>query len=206
MTQVKVILIAVLAVAMGAAAFTALNVRPALAQAAYAAGDMALGREDASVTVIEYASMTCPHCATFHIKTFKAFKEKYIDTGKVRMIFREFPFDQDALRASMLARCAGEDRYFGMLDVLFRQQYKWAGKQNSVSLLTQLARLSGMSKEDVDSCLSNETLMNEILQTRMTGHQKNGVDSTPTFLVNGDKYTGAIELPEWDDILAKYLN
>tara|TARA_R110002167_G_scaffold175612_3_gene374896 strand:- start:1064 stop:1684 length:621 start_codon:yes stop_codon:yes gene_type:complete len=205
MTQVKVFMVALVAMLAGVVALGSLAVRPALAEAAYVSGDISLGAEDAPVTVIEYASMTCPHCATFHIKTFKAFKEKYIDTGKVRFTFREFPFDQDALRASMLARCSGEERYFGMLDLLFRQQFKWAGKENSVSLLAQLVRFSGMSKETVESCLANETLMNEILQTRMIGHQKNGVDSTPTFLVNGDKFTGAIELPEWDDILAKYL-
>ncbi len=206
MTQVKVFLFAVIAAMSGVVAINSLAVRPALAEAAYAEGEMSLGSESAPVTIIEYASMTCPHCATFHIKTFKDLKEKYIDTGKVRMIFREFPFDQYALQGSMLARCSGEERYFGMLDLLFRQQYKWAKAENPTAMLAQIARFSGMSKEDFESCMSNETLVNQILQTRMTGHEKLGVDSTPTFLVNGDKFTGAMTLAEWDDILAKYLH
>ena len=206
MTQVKVFLLAVIAVMSGVVALNVLAVRSALAEAAYAEGDMVLGSESAPVTIIEYASMTCPHCATFHIKTFKDFKDKYIDTGKVRMIFREFPFDQYALQGAMLARCSGEDRYFAMLDMLFRQQYKWAKAENPTAMLAQLARFSGMSKEDFEACLSNEALVNQILQTRMTGHEQLGVDSTPTFLVNGDKFTGALTLDEWDDVLAKYLN
>ena len=206
MTQLKVLLVAMIAVIAGTAAVTTLPSRPAMAQAAYAEGDMVLGSADAPVTIIEYASMTCPHCATFHVETFKDFKAKYIESGKVRFIFREFPFDQFALQGSMLARCSGADRYFTMLDLLFRQQNKWAKSENPTQALGQIARFSGMSQETFDRCIGNETLMNQILKTRMTAHQEQGVGSTPTFIVNDDKYTGAMTLAEWDDILAKYLN
>ena len=201
MTQFKAFLVAIVMSAAGM-----LAALPAVAAMDYATGDMAIGREDAPVTVIEYASMTCPHCAHFHTTTFKAFKEKYIDTGKVRLIFREFPFDQYALQASMLARCAGKDRYFGMVDVLFRQQLKWARSPKPTEELEKIGRLGGISKEQFESCLKNESLMNQILETRLKGNEEHGIDSTPSFLVNGDKYTGAMSLSEWDDILAKYLN
>jgi len=171
-----------------------------------AEGDMALGRADAPVTVIEYASMTCPHCATFHNDTFKALKEKYIDTGQVRMVFREFPLDGVALRASMLARCAGEERFFGMLDVLFRQQEKWGRSQDPVGALTKLARMGGLSEEDVAACWSNETLMNSILDTRLKGHNEFQISSTPSFVVNGTTVAGALTMAEWDELLAKHLN
>src|SRR5687768_5061793 len=116
-------------------------------QTDWAKGDMALGKPDAPVTVIEYASMTCPHCAHFHAETLKAFKEKYVDTGKVRLIFREFPFDGLALRASMLARCAGAERYFPMLDVLFQQQNQWTRAKDPMAALAQIGRLAGVSPQ-----------------------------------------------------------
>lgn len=207
MTQIKVLLFVMVAAFVGVTASLGLGVRPAMAaEATFADGDMALGEKEAPVTVIEYASMTCPHCADFHINTFEAFKEKYVDTGKVRMIFREFPFDEQALRASMLARCSGEDRYFAVVSLLFKQKSQWAGKENYLQILSQLARFTGMSKADFDACMASEPLINQILQTRKTGHEEFKVGSTPSFIVNGDLYTGAMTLSEWDDILAKYLN
>lgn len=206
MTQLKVLYIVMVAALVGVTTSLGLGVRPAAAEAGFATGDMALGDKNAPVTVIEYASMTCSHCANFHNSTFKDLKEKYIDTGKVRMIFREFPFDEAALRGSMLARCSGEDRYFAVVDLLFKQRTQWVGKQNFVEVLGQLARFTGMSSEEFKSCMTNEALIKQILQTRQTGHEEFGVDSTPSFLVNGDKYTGSMSLSEWDDILAKYLN
>ena len=174
-------------------------------QVAWAKGDMALGKADAPVTVIEYASMTCPHCARFHAETFKAFKEKYVDTGKVRMIFREFPFDGLALRASMLARCAGPERYFPMLDVLFQQQRQWTGAKDPVAALAQIGRLGGVSQEKFEACMKSEELSNAIVQNRLEGQQKHGVESTPTFVIDGEKLTGALTLAQLDEALAKKL-
>lgn len=174
-------------------------------QLAWAKGDMALGKADAPVTVIEYASMTCPHCARFHAETFKAFKEKYVDAGKVRMIFREFPFDGLALRASMLARCAGPERYFPMLEVLFQQQKQWTSAKDPLAALAQIGRLGGVSQEKFDACMKSEELSNAIVQNRLEGQQKHGVDSTPTFLIEGEKLTGALTLAQLDEALAKKL-
>jgi len=190
MTQVKV-----LVVAFALAAALLLGGPPAVAaDAGYAQGDMAVGAADAPVTVIEYASMTCPHCANFHLKTFKELKAKYIDTGQVRMIFREFPFDPLALQASMLARCAGEKRYFGMIEVLFRQQAKWAQASNPQAVLAKIARLGGISKERFESCMGNRALADVVLKNRLEGNKKYGVDSTPSFIVNGKKTSGAMTM------------
>jgi len=188
------------------AAFMLAAAAPAAAQEpAWAKGDMALGKADAPVTVIEYASMTCPHCARFHAETFKAFKEKYVDTGKVRMIFREFPFDGLALRASMLARCAGPERYFPMLEVLFQQQKQWTAAKDPLVALAQIGRLGGVSQEKFDACMKSEELSNAIVQNRLEGQQKHGVESTPTFVIEGEKLTGALTLAQLDEALAKKL-
>ena len=171
----------------------------------YAVGDMVLGAKDAPVTVIEYASMTCPHCANFHMGTFKELKTKYIDTGKVRMIFREFPFDPVALQASMLARCAGEKRYFGMLNVLFKSQMKWAKAANPQQALGTIARLGGFTEARFQTCMRDQKLADMILQTRLDGNKKFEVESTPSFIVNGEKTSGNMTIDKWDELLADLL-
>jgi protein-disulfide isomerase len=174
-------------------------------QADWAKGEMALGKPDAPVTIIEYASMTCPHCARFHTETLTAFKEKYVDTGKVRLIFREFPFDGLALRASMLARCAGPDRYFPMLDVLFQQQRQWSSAKDPMAALAQIGRLAGVSPAEFEACMKSEELQNAVVQNRLEGQQKHQVESTPTFIIDGEKHAGALTLAQLDEILAKKL-
>ena len=210
MTQVKVffsammpaVLIVVFALSIGAIA-------PAQAAEAgkktYAEGDMIIGAEDAAVTIIEYASMTCPHCANFHLGTFKELKAKYIDTGKVRIIFREFPFDSMALHASMLARCAGEDRYFAMLNVLFKNQLKWARAKDPAEGLGKFARLAGFSQAKFKACMTDEALADMIIKTRMDGAKEFNVDSTPTFIVNGEKTSGNMTMDKWDELLGKII-
>lgn len=170
-----------------------------------ASGDMALGAKDAPVTIIEYASMTCPHCANFHMGPFKELKAKYIDTGKVRMIFREFPFDPLALQAAILARCAGEKRYFGMLNVLFKSQSKWARAADPLQALAKIARLGGFTEARFKACMTNQGLADKILQSRLTGSKEFGVDSTPSFIVNGVKTSGNMTIAKWDALLATYL-
>ena len=174
-------------------------------QTDWAKGDMAIGSPDAPVTVVEYASMTCPHCAHFHTETMKAFKEKYVETGKVRLIFREFPFDGLALRASMLARCAGPDRYFPMLDVLFQQQRQWTSAKDPMAALSQIGRLAGVSPQKFEACMKDEELQKAVVQNRLDGQQKHGVESTPTFVIDGEKHSGALTLAQLDEILAKKL-
>ena len=171
----------------------------------YAVGDMELGAKDAPVTIIEYASMTCSHCANFHMGPFRELKAKYIDTGKVRMIFREFPFDPVALQASMLARCVGAKRYFGMLNVLFKSQAKWANSSEPQQALAKIARLGGFTEARFKACMTNQDLADMILESRLNGSKKFGVDSTPSFIVNGVKTSGNMTATEWDKLLANYL-
>ena len=174
-------------------------------ESAYAVVDMELGAKDAPVTIIEYASMTCSHCANFHMGPFKELKAKYIDTGKVRIIFREFPFDPVALQASMLARCVGEKRYFGMLNVLFKSQAKWANSSEPQQALAKIARLGGFTEARFKACMTNQELADMILKSRLNGSKKFGVDSTPSFIVNGVKTSGNMTVAEWDMLLATYL-
>ena len=167
--------------------------------------EMALGAQDAPVTVVEYASMTCPHCATFHATTLPELKTKYIDTGKVRMIFREFPFDPRAEAAFMLARCS-KDNYFPMIDVLFRQQEGWAAVQNARDALLQIAKLAGFSQESFEACLTDQKLLEDVRSVRERGAKEFGVDSTPTFFINGNRYPGALSIAEMSAIIDPLLS
>jgi len=172
-----------------------------LAQAP-ALGERSLGSANAPVTIIEYASATCPHCASFHKNTFPALKKDYIDTGKVRFVFREFPFDDLALAAFMLARCAPEDKYFPLLDVLFEQQETWA-RQNPKEELFKIAQLAGFSRESFEACLKNEEIAKGVIAIRNTAAESYGVDSTPTFFVNGEELKGSQSLDEFKQMIDK---
>ena len=152
-------------------------------------GDKILGSEDAKVTIVEYASATCPHCAAFHTKVYPELKKEFIDTGKVRFIAREFPLDDLALAAFMVARCVPDDKYFDMLSMLYEQQRTWAG-QNARDELLKLAKLAGLSEAQFDECLKNEDLAKGILDIRKDGADKYGVNATPTFYINGKKMEG----------------
>jgi protein-disulfide isomerase len=159
-----------------------------------------IGNADAPVTIVEYASMTCPHCATFHANTLPAIKEKYIDTGKARLIFREFPFDPRAEAAFMLSRCA-DDNYFAMVDVLFKQQRSWAPVDNARDALLQISRLAGFSQESFEACLTDQKLLDDIRAVRQRGADNFKVESTPTFFINGNKYSGALSIDEMSAII-----
>jgi len=166
-------------------------------------GDNSLGSPDAPVTIVEYASMTCPHCAHFHETAFPELKKKYIDTGKVRFIFREFPLDSLALAGSMLARCAGTDRFFPMIETLFAQQKEWV-VQKPLQPMLSLARQAGFSQQSFDECLANQDMQAGIEETR-TRAMKLGVNSTPTFFINGKIFRGGLTTEELDKQLAPYL-
>jgi protein-disulfide isomerase len=152
-------------------------------------GDKTLGPDDAKVTIVEYASATCPHCARFHTTTFQEVKKEFIDTGKVRFISREFPLDDLALAAFMVARCVPDDKYFAMLDTIYETQSTWAG-QNARAELLKMAKLAGLSEADFDKCLKDEALAKGILAIRKDGAKKYGVDATPTLYINGKKMEG----------------
>ena len=159
-----------------------------------------LGKEDAKVTIVEYASMTCPHCAHFAETTFPEIKTKYIDTGKVRFIFREFPFDPRAEAGFMLARCAG-DNYFPMVDVLFKQQQTWAAAENVKDAMFQLSKLAGFTQESFNACLTDQALLEQVRAVQKRGADEFKVDSTPTFFINGKTYKGALSVEEMSAII-----
>ncbi len=167
--------------------------------------EKALGKDDAPVTIVEYASMTCPHCAHFHEQTLPELKTKYIDTGKVRLILREFPFDPRAEAGFMLARCSN-DNYFAMVDVLFKQQQGWAAAQDAKSALLQIAKLAGFSQESFEACLTDQKLLDEVRAVRERGAKDFGVDSTPTFFINGGRYPGALSIAELSAIIDPLLS
>jgi protein-disulfide isomerase len=166
--------------------------------------EMSMGNDKASVTVIEYASMTCPHCAHFQETTFPELKKRYIDTGKIRYIFREFPLDSLAAAAFMLARCAGEkdsSRYFAMIDTMFKQQRTWAVEKPLPPLLA-LSKQAGFSEQSFNACLSNQKVLDGIESIRQRAVDKFKVQSTPTFFINGVAYPGALEI----DDMAKLID
>ncbi|KQZ94095.1 disulfide bond formation protein DsbA [Mesorhizobium sp. Root157] len=162
--------------------------------------DKALGKEDAKVTIVEYASMTCPHCAHFAETTYPELKTKYIDTGKVRFIFREFPFDPRAEAGFMLARCAG-DNYFPMIEVLFKQQQTWAAAENVKDAMFQLSKLAGFTQESFNACLTDQALLDQVRAVQKRGADEFKVDSTPTFFINGKTYKGALSIEEMSAII-----
>ncbi|AZV23077.1 MULTISPECIES: DsbA family protein [Mesorhizobium] len=166
--------------------------------------DKQLGKDDAKVTIVEYASMTCPHCAHFAETTFPDLKTKYIDTGKARYILREFPFDPSAEAGFMLARCA-KDNYYPMVDVLFRQQANWAGVQNTKDALLQISKLAGFTQESFEACLTDQKLLDDVRSVQKRGANEFKVDSTPTFFINGKTYKGAMSIEEMSAIIDPLL-
>ncbi|MBD9386235.1 DsbA family protein [Rhizobium sp. CG4] len=156
--------------------------------------DKALGDANAPVKIVEYMSMTCPHCANFHNNTFDKIKEKYIDSGKVYFVIREFPFDPRAAAAFMLARCAPENQYYPFVSMLFKQQQTWATAQDARAALLQMSKLAGFSQESFEACLTNQKLLDDVNATMQRGAGEFGVNSTPTFIINGKKYAGDMSL------------
>ncbi len=194
------------ALAATGAAFPAFDlgfIAPARAQQANLAeiakagplGDEVVGRQDAPVTIIEYASMTCGHCAAFHNTTYPELKKRYIDTGKVRFVLREFPLDPLAAAGFMLARCAGKDKYYPMIEILFEKQKEWAVQQ-PLPPLTAIAKQAGFTQERFEQCLSDQKILEGIETTRAHAAEKLGVNSTPTFFVNGKIIRGAVSIDE----------
>jgi len=148
-----------------------------------------LGKADAPLTIIEYASMTCPHCAHFNEETMPRIKSEFIDKGLVRFVFRPFPLDGLAARASLMAQCTTGDGYFSMIDVLFRSQSDWARATDPLAALKQIGRTAGMSQADIDRCVADQAALDRIVAGIKEAEAKFGVDSTPSFLINGKKYT-----------------
>jgi protein-disulfide isomerase len=158
-----------------------------------------------AVTIVEYASMTCSHCAAFHATTYPVLISKYVDTGKARFVLREFPLDPLATAAFMLARCAGPDKRNAMVDLLFQQQKNWAFTENPIEALSGLVKQTGMSQESFDACLKDQDLHEKINEIRDHAAEKFGVNATPTFFINGVRHSGEITPEELDKLLEPLL-
>ncbi len=167
--------------------------------------DFVLGKDSAPVTLVEYASLTCPHCAQFHQNTLPGIKKEFIETGKVKLVYRDFPLDQLALSGSMIARCAGRDRYFAFIDVMFAQQATWARDTNPLTALSRIARLGGMSQAEFDACIKNRKIADAVVQQRLDGDKKFGINATPTVIINGKRYSGGLTLEQFRAVVAPLL-
>jgi protein-disulfide isomerase len=166
--------------------------------------DMAIGPANATVTITEFASMTCPHCAAFTEKVFPKIKTEFIDTGKIRFVFREFPLDIKAAAGSMLARCIAKDdapKYFAVIDLLFKQQNDWVVK-NTTETLTRIGKQAGLTQAQVEDCLKDQALLDKIAADQKYAAEVLKVDSTPTFFINGEKVKGEQSFEEF----AKRIN
>jgi protein-disulfide isomerase len=167
--------------------------------------DQVLGDPNAPVTIIEYASLTCPHCAAFQAETLPALKAKYIDTGKVKLIFREFPLDNYASAGFMLARCAGPGKYFPIVDAFFKQQKGLMAATEPFEWVQNFAKQVGFTQESMESCLTNQQLLDGVMGMRQRAAEKFGVSSTPTFFINGKVHRGAMTMQEVEQELAPLL-
>ncbi|NBN64403.1 thioredoxin domain-containing protein [Microvirga tunisiensis] len=168
-------------------------------------GDKSIGKEDAPVTIIEYASMTCGHCANFHKNTLPEIKKQYVDTGKVRIIFREFPLDPVSAAGFMLARCAPAEKYFDVVDALFADQRAWAFTNDPYNAMLNYSKQLGFTQESFEACLTNQSLLDGVNAVRDKAGAEFKVDSTPTFFINGEKASGALSFEEMSKIIDKYL-
>ena len=163
--------------------------------------DRVLGRADAPVTIIEYASFTCPHCAEFDRVTLPEVKKNWIDTGKAKLVYRDFPLDGVALKASVMTRCAPPDRFYSYVDTLFQSQDGWARSRDPEDALSHIAKLGGMSDDQFKSCMKDEKLSDSIADGAMKAQKEYGVNSTPTFFVNGTKVVGAVPYSDFEKAL-----
>jgi protein-disulfide isomerase len=168
-----------------------------------AEGDMSMGPDTAKVTVIEYASASCPHCAKFYNEAFDQLKKEYIDTGKIKFIFREFPHNDQAMAAFMVARCSPKEKYFPLVDVFFKTQQKWV--PDAYNQLKDIAKQSGMTETDFDACLKNEKVAKGVFEVRDKADRSYGVTGIPTFFINGKVHDGEITFADMKAIIDPLL-
>lgn len=164
--------------------------------------DMVLGNPDAPIEIIEYASMTCPHCATFHKETLPQLKSEWIDTGRAKLVFREFPLDRLAVVASAVARCSGPDHFFGFINVLFETQQTWARAEDPVEAIRQIVRMGGFDPAMVDACVADNAVIDGVIATRLHGEQNYDIQSTPSLVINGEVHGGDMRFETIDAILS----
>ena len=170
--------------------------------------DFVIGNEDAKITIIEYASLSCSHCADFHVNTLETLKKEYIDTGKVKMVFRDYPFNYPALLGSMVLRCIPENYRYDYMNALFKLQPDWVNKKNKKTIqeLYKIMQSGGMTKEEYDTCIYNTELENEILEGVMEAQNQFNIKSTPSFIINGNLIEGNKSIKEFRQIIDKILS
>src|SRR4029077_7374681 len=182
-----------------AALFSVGTAAPGLAQApggnpamalAPTGDDHVLGKAEAPIAIVEYASLTCPHCRHFDQEVLPKLKAKWIDSGKAKLVFRDYPLDEPALRAAMVARCAPPDRYFAFIDAIFAGQEQWATASDYKTALGRIALLGGVNKEKFTACIGDKAIEDKVIASRLTATQQLSVNSTPTFFINGSKFEG----------------
>jgi len=164
--------------------------------------DHVMGDPKAPITMIEYASLTCPHCAHFNTTELPEIEKKWVQTGKVKLIYRDFPLDQVATQAAQLAECAGKDKYFAVIDMMFSGQGVWATAKDPIAELAKSLRIAGMGDAEVKACLANEAVATGVIND-YRGGETLGVNSTPTIFVNGEQFKGARSLDEFDALFTK---
>ena len=170
--------------------------------------DFVIGNEDAKITIIEYASLSCSHCADFHVNTLETLKKEYIDTGKVKMVFRDYPFNYPALLGSMVLRCIPENYRYDYMNALFKLQPDWVNKKNKKTIqeLYKIMQSGGMTKDEYDACIYNTELENEILKGVMEAQNQFNIKSTPSFIIDGKLIEGNKSIKEFRQIIDKILS
>ena len=165
-----------------------------------------LGNKNAKIVVIEYASMTCIHCATFHKQVYPKIKKNYIDTNKIKFIFRDFPLDKQALFASVLAKCAPKDKYFNFVKLILTNQEKWISNDDTfMNKLRNIGKLAGLNENKINSCFKDEKIVNNIIRTRSIGEEKYNINSTPSLIINEKKYS-AMSYENFEKIIENLIN
>ena len=165
-----------------------------------------LGNKDSKIIVIEYASMTCIHCANFHKEVYPKIKENYIDTNKIKFIYRDFPLDKQALFGSILARCAPKEKYFDFVKLILTTQKKWISNDSTfIDKLKNIGKLAGLNESKINNCFKNEQLVNNIINTRTTAEEKYKITSTPSFIINEKKYS-SMSYENFEKIIEHLIN
>ena len=166
--------------------------------------DLIVGNKSASVTIIEYSSLTCPHCSDFHKKVLPVIKREFVDTNKVRLIYRDFPLDQWALKASIIARCAGPKRRYRFIQTFFLQQEQWTSGDPAAGLVA-LAKLGGLTTSSLEKCLSDKQMIDSVIKERLAATKQFAIRSTPTIIVNGDLYSGGLDIEQLRSVIEEKL-
>lgn len=186
---------AISADALSSPAFAANDTKPA------GISEIIYGDSDAPVTIVEYASLTCGHCANFHTEMMPLLKERLLDTGKAKVVFKDFPLDQLALRAAVMVRCNTGQRSRAMLDVLFRTQQSWARSQDPVGALMNIGRAAGMTDDGLQVCFNNQEIVDGVIKHRLDAENDYQVDSTPSFVIDGKLYRGGMSIEQFEQVV-----